>query len=38
MRNRIAMCPMGTGLPDEEGFVTDETVAYYDRRAAAASG
>ena len=21
MRNRIAMCPMGTGLPDDEGFV-----------------
>jgi 2,4-dienoyl-CoA reductase-like NADH-dependent reductase (Old Yellow Enzyme family)/thioredoxin reductase len=38
MRNRIAMCPMGTGLPDEEGFVTDETVAYYDRRAAGGVG
>ena len=33
MRNRIVMAPMGTGLPDHEGFVTDETIAYYDRRA-----
>jgi len=32
------MCPMGTGLPDEEGFVTDETVAYYARRAAGGVG
>ena len=38
LRNRIAMCPMGTGLPDEEGFVTDETVAYYARRAAGGVG
>jgi 2,4-dienoyl-CoA reductase (NADPH2) len=38
MPNRIAMCPMGTGLPDEEGFVTDETVAYYARRAAGGVG
>ncbi len=38
MRNRLAMCPMGTGLPDEEGFVTDETVAYYARRAAGGVG
>ena len=38
MRNRIAMCPMGTGLPDEDGFVTDETVAYYNRRAAGGVG
>jgi 2,4-dienoyl-CoA reductase (NADPH2) len=33
MRNRIVMPPMGTGLPDHEGFVTDETIAYYERRA-----
>src|ERR1700730_10113625 len=38
LRNRIAMCPMGTGLPDDEGFVTDETVAYYARRAAGGVG
>jgi 2,4-dienoyl-CoA reductase-like NADH-dependent reductase (Old Yellow Enzyme family)/thioredoxin reductase len=36
--NRVAMCPMGTGLPDEEGFVTDETIAYYARRAAGGVG
>ena len=29
---------MGTGLPDEEGFVTDETIAYYARRAAGGVG
>lgn len=33
LRNRVVMPPMGTGLPDHEGFVTDETVAYYERRA-----
>jgi 2,4-dienoyl-CoA reductase-like NADH-dependent reductase (Old Yellow Enzyme family)/thioredoxin reductase len=31
--NRLVMPPMGTGLPDHEGFVTDETIAYYRRRA-----
>jgi 2,4-dienoyl-CoA reductase (NADPH2) len=31
--NRLVMPPMGTGLPDHDGFVTDETVAYYRRRA-----
>ena len=33
LRNRIVMPPMGTGLPDHDGFVTDETIAYYERRA-----
>ncbi|MBV8221517.1 MAG: NADPH dehydrogenase, partial [Solirubrobacterales bacterium] len=33
LRNRIVMPPMGTGLPDHDGFVTDETIAYYVRRA-----
>lgn len=31
--NRLVMPPMGTGLPDHEGHVTEETVAYYRRRA-----
>lgn len=33
LRNRVVMPPMGTGLPDHDGFVTDETIAYYERRA-----
>jgi 2,4-dienoyl-CoA reductase (NADPH2) len=33
LRNRVVMPPMGTGLPNHEGHVTDETVAYYRRRA-----
>ena len=33
LKNRVVMPPMGTGLPDHEGFVTDETIAYYERRA-----
>jgi 2,4-dienoyl-CoA reductase-like NADH-dependent reductase (Old Yellow Enzyme family)/thioredoxin reductase len=31
--NRLVMPPMGTGLPDHDGHVTDETIAYYRRRA-----
>lgn len=33
LKNRLVMPPMGTGLPDHEGFVTDRTVDYYRRRA-----
>ncbi len=33
LRNRLVMPPMGTGLPDHDGHVTDETIAYYRRRA-----
>jgi 2,4-dienoyl-CoA reductase (NADPH2) len=33
LRNRVVMPPMGTGLPDHEGFVNDATIAYYERRA-----
>lgn len=33
LKNRIVMPPMGTGLPDHEGFVTDRTIDYYRRRA-----
>jgi 2,4-dienoyl-CoA reductase-like NADH-dependent reductase (Old Yellow Enzyme family)/thioredoxin reductase len=38
LANRLAMLPMGTGLPSEDGFATDETVAYYARRAAGGIG
>jgi 2,4-dienoyl-CoA reductase (NADPH2) len=31
--NRLVMPPMGTGLPDHDGHVTGETIAYYRRRA-----
>jgi 2,4-dienoyl-CoA reductase (NADPH2) len=33
LKNRVVMAPMGTGLPDHEGHVNDETIAYYVRRA-----
>lgn len=33
LKNRLVMPPMGTGLPDHEGFATEETIAYYRRRA-----
>ena len=32
LRNRLMMAPMGTCL-DEDGFITDATIAYYRRRA-----
>src|ERR1700690_1318174 len=32
LRNRIVMAPMGTAL-DENGFITDRTIAYYVRHA-----
>src|SRR6267154_1389544 len=32
IRNRIIMPPMTTRLADQEGFVTDDTVAYYMAR------
>lgn len=38
LRNRIVMPPMGTGLPDHDGFVNDETIAYYRRRAQGGAG
>lgn len=31
--NRLVMLPMGSGLPGEEGFANDATIAYYRRRA-----
>jgi 2,4-dienoyl-CoA reductase (NADPH2) len=33
LANRLVMPPMGSGLPDEDGFATDGTIAYYRRRA-----
>jgi 2,4-dienoyl-CoA reductase (NADPH2) len=33
VENRLVMPPMGTGLPDADGKINDETVAYYRRRA-----
>ena len=38
LKNRIAMPAMGTGLADPAGFVNDETIAYYRRRAAGGVG
>ncbi|SFN78360.1 2,4-dienoyl-CoA reductase [Pseudonocardia ammonioxydans] len=32
LRNRLVMAPMGTCL-DESGHITDDTIAYYERRA-----
>jgi 2,4-dienoyl-CoA reductase-like NADH-dependent reductase (Old Yellow Enzyme family)/NADPH-dependent 2,4-dienoyl-CoA reductase/sulfur reductase-like enzyme len=32
-KNRIVMAPMGSCQSDHDGFVTDQTVAYYRRRA-----
>jgi 2,4-dienoyl-CoA reductase-like NADH-dependent reductase (Old Yellow Enzyme family)/NADPH-dependent 2,4-dienoyl-CoA reductase/sulfur reductase-like enzyme len=32
-KNRIVMAPMGSCQSDRDGFVTDQTVAYYRRRA-----
>lgn len=37
-RNRIVMPPMTTRYPDDEGFVTDELVAYYVARARGGAG
>jgi 2,4-dienoyl-CoA reductase (NADPH2) len=33
LRNRVMMAPMGSCQSDDDGFVTDQTVAYYRRRA-----
>jgi 2,4-dienoyl-CoA reductase-like NADH-dependent reductase (Old Yellow Enzyme family) len=33
VRNRVVMSPMITNSGDEEGHVTDQTVAYYTARA-----
>jgi 2,4-dienoyl-CoA reductase-like NADH-dependent reductase (Old Yellow Enzyme family)/NADPH-dependent 2,4-dienoyl-CoA reductase/sulfur reductase-like enzyme len=33
VKNRLVMAPMGSCQSDRDGFVTDQTVAYYSRRA-----
>jgi 2,4-dienoyl-CoA reductase-like NADH-dependent reductase (Old Yellow Enzyme family)/NADH dehydrogenase FAD-containing subunit len=38
LRNRIVMAPMGTGFGDEEGNVTQRTIAYYGERAKGGTG
>ena len=38
MRNRVMMAPMGSCQSDEDGFVTDQTIAYYERRAGGGVG
>ena len=38
MRNRVMMAPMGSCQSDDDGVVTDQTVAYYRRRAAGGIG
>ncbi|HVA15422.1 MAG TPA: NAD(P)-binding protein [Stellaceae bacterium] len=38
IKNRIVMPPMTTRLSDEEGFVTDETIAYYLARVRGGTG
>ena len=38
MRNRVMMAPMGKCQSDDDGVVTDQTVAYYRRRAAGGIG
>ncbi len=38
MRNRVMMAPMGSCQSDDEGFVTEQTVAYYARRATGGLG
>jgi 2,4-dienoyl-CoA reductase-like NADH-dependent reductase (Old Yellow Enzyme family)/thioredoxin reductase len=37
-RNRIVMAPMGSAQSDQDGFVTEQTIAYYRRRAAGGVG
>ena len=38
LRNRVMMAPMGSCQSDADGFVTDQTIAYYRRRAAGGLG
>src|SRR5581483_5045771 len=38
IKNRIVMPPMTTRLSDEEGFVTNETIAYYMTRVRGGTG
>ncbi|MGH3145135.1 MAG: hypothetical protein ACRDTR_04965, partial [Rubrobacter sp.] len=36
--NRVVMPPMTTRLADQEGYVTDDLVAYYEARALSGVG
>ena len=38
LKNRIVMLPMGTHYADDEGFVTDRLIDYYEERAKGGSG
>lgn len=38
VKNRIVMPPMTTRLADDEGFVTDESIAYYMARVRGGTG
>lgn len=38
IKNRIVMLPMGTRYADEEGFVTDRIIDYYEERARGGAG
>lgn len=38
LKNRLMMAPMGSAQADEQGYVSDQTVAYYRRRAAGGVG
>ena len=38
MRNRVVLPPMTTRLADDEGYVTDATVAYFSARAVGGVG
>jgi 2,4-dienoyl-CoA reductase-like NADH-dependent reductase (Old Yellow Enzyme family)/thioredoxin reductase len=38
LKNRIVFLPMGTNLGEEGGFVSDDQVGYYARRAAGGAG
>ncbi len=38
LSNRLVMLPMGSGLPGEDGFANEATIAYYRRRAVGGVG
>ncbi|MCW3004545.1 MAG: NADH:flavin oxidoreductase [Conexibacter sp.] len=38
LKNRVMMAPMGSCQADDDGFVTEQTIAYYRRRAAGGVG
>lgn len=38
LNNRIVMSPMGTHLADDNGFVSDRLIGYYEKRASGGTG